>query len=237
MHELLFILRDTAILFVAAILVLLFLSLLGAISQSRSFLATFPVILLGPFLPVLSRLGIDVLDWYSTNVQAGGDNSEIRFRTARNALDYLANRIVDEAKLEGSPLTEIEQKMLYFSETDSGLRDLAKLSAEFERSCDPNAYEQKISGLIRRITARDQRQDRAAQTAWDDAVVKLSEGDFYLLVLIGLHPPEASNVRPHHDILRLWITAFGLVCGAVALTVIGSWLLRQGFFLAWLHRL
>jgi hypothetical protein len=237
MHVFLIIMRDAALFFVGAILVLLFMSLLGAMSQSTSFLASFPAILLGPFLPVLSRLGINVLDWYSANPQAGSEGAEIGFRTARNALDYLANRIVDEAKLEDSPLSEIERKMLYFSETDSGLRDPAKVSAEFERTCDPSAYERKISSLIRRITTRDQRQDPAAHAAWNDAVLKLCDGDYYLLVLIDPGLVDTSGSRPAHDILRLWLTAFGIVFGGLVLMVIGNWLFGQGFFLHWLHQL
>lgn len=236
MHELLIIVRDAALSFVGAILVLLFLSLLGAMSQSRSILASLPVIMLGPFLPVLSRIGINVLEWYSMNVQAGSDGSEISFHTARTALDYLANRIVDEAKLQGSPLSDLEKKMLYFSETDSSLREAGKLSADFDQNCDPNEYEQKISGLVRRITARDQRQDRAAQAAWDQAVLKLSEGDYYLLILLDPHRAGSSDVRPHHDILRLWIAAFGIVFGCLALMVVGKWLLGQNFFMHWLGK-
>jgi hypothetical protein len=237
MHELLIILRDTAFFLVVGILVLLFLSLLGAMSQSRSFLATFPVVLLGPILPLLSRLGINVLDWYSPGTQAGVEGSEVRFSSVRQAMEYLVNRIVDEAKLQGSPLTDIERKMLYFSESDPTLRDMPAVSAEFDRSHDHEEYEQKISSLIRRIVARDQRQDPAAHAAWNDAQLKVSEGDYYLLALIGSHPAETSNVRPAHDIIRLWITAFGIVFGSIALIAIGNWLFGPGFFLQWLRHL
>jgi hypothetical protein len=235
MIEVLIILRDTALLVVICTLVLLFLSLLGAISQSKSFLATIPVILLGPILPALSRLGMNVLDWYSPGMQEQGASSAGRFRTFRGALDYLANRIADEAKLQGTPLSETERKMLYFSETDPTLADMAAVCAEFDRNCNEKAYEEKIAHLIRRIEARDQRQDHAARAAWDDAVLKLSQGDYYLLVLLGSQPAESGNVRPHHDILRLWITAFGIVLGLLGLIAIRNWLFGQGFFLHWLH--
>lgn len=236
MHGLLIVLRDAAIFVVAAILVLLFLSLLGAISQSTSFFATLPVILLRPFLPVLSRLGLNVLDWYSPNVWPARGGIEASFRSVQSALDYLVNRIVDEAKLQAAPLTEVERKILYFSEADPALHDMLKMNAEFDPNWNVEIYQEKIAGLSRRITARDQRQDHAAQAAWDDAVLKLSESDYYLLALMGSQPAATSNLRPHPDILRLWITAFGIVFGGIALTVIGSWLLRQEFFLHWLGR-
>lgn len=235
MHQLPIVLIETALFLVGFILVLLFLSLLGAMSQSKSFFATLPVIFLGPFLPVLSRLGINVLDWYSPGTDAQGGNSEARFPNSRDALDYLANRIVDEGKLQGLPLTETERKMLYFSETAPTLPDMAAVSAEFGRNRDENAYEMKIAHLVRRIEARDKRQDHAARAAWDDAVLKLSKGDYYLLVLIGSSPAEPGSIRPHHDILRLWIVAFGIVFGGIGLIAVGKWLFAQKFFLHWLH--
>jgi hypothetical protein len=235
MNEPLIILMYAAFLLMAGILVLLFLSLLGAISQSKSLLATFPVLLLSPVLPLLSRLGINVLDWYSASTQGEGEDSDDRFRTLRLAMDYLVNRIVDEAKLQGTPLTEIERKMLYFSETDPTLRDMPQVSAEFDRSYDEDAYEEKISGLIKRILARNQRQDHAAQADWDDAVLKLSKGDYYLLALMGPLPTVASDVRPHQNIVRLWITAFGIVFGGLAILTVGNWLFGQGFFLHWIR--
>lgn len=229
MHGLLIILRDTALFVVVGILVLLFLSLLGALSQSKSFLASFPLVLLGPVLPLLSRLGLNVVDWYSPSTQAGVEGSGVRFRTVRQAMDYLVNRIVDEAKLQGTPLTDVERKMLYFSERDTTLRDMPAVSAEFSRNYDEDEYEQKIGGLVRRITTRDQRQDNAAQQAWDEAVSKVSEGDYYLLVLMGAHPAGTSNVRPPHDILKLWITVIGIVFGGLALIGAGNWIFGPGF--------
>ncbi|HEV2133368.1 MAG TPA: hypothetical protein VGR47_03820 [Terracidiphilus sp.] len=235
MHELLIISGDAALLLVCGILVLLFLSLLGAMSQSKSFLASFPVLLLAPVLPLLSRAGINVLEWYSASAEAGGEDRNDKFRTVRQAMDYLVNRIVDEAKLQGTPLTEIERKMLYFSETDSTLRDMPAVSAEFDRSYNEDAYEEKICGLIKRIMARNQRQDHAAQAAWEDAVLKLSKGDYYLLALIGPLPAAANELRRPKDILRLWLAAFGIVFGGLAVLTVGNWLFGQGFLLHWIR--
>lgn len=234
MHEVLIILRDTTLLLVCGTLVLLFLSLLGALSQSKSSLASFPVLLLTPVLPLLSRVGINVLEWYSAGTQRADESADDKFRAFRQAMDYLVNRIVDEAKLQGTPLTEIERKMLYFSETDPTLRDMPAVSAEFKRNYNEEAYEEKICGLIKKIVARNRRQDHAAQAVWDDAVLKLSKGDYYLLALMGPLPAEPSDGRPNQDIVRLWITAFGIVFGGLAVMTVGNWLFGQGFFLHWI---
>ena len=114
------------------------------------------------------------------------------FRTVRQAKDYLAHRIVEEARLEGVSLSEIERKMLYFSETDWTLPDMVAASQQFGQNYDQDEYEDKIAGLIRRIQACDEVQNPEELEAWDDAVLKLCEGDHYLLTLIDAARP---NVR------------------------------------------
>jgi hypothetical protein len=157
-----------------------------------------------------------------------------QFRTVKQAKDYLAGRIADEAAREGIPLSETERKILYFSETDWTLPDMAQVSAEFDQNYDQDEYEQKIGGLVRAITLRDRSQDQVATEAWDEAVVKLSEGDNYLSVLVGNTAARASGLhgylptlevgrrRPPHDIAKLWITAFGVVFGAILIAAVGD---------------
>ena len=71
--------------------------------------------------------------------------------TTKEAKDLLAGIIAAEAKREGVPLSELEHKMLYFSESDWTLPDMAAVSAEFDRDCDANEYEQKIARLVQKI--------------------------------------------------------------------------------------
>jgi len=143
------------------------------------------------------------------------------FESIREAKDYLASRIVAEAKREGTPLTEVERKMLYFSEEGWTLPDMMEVNAEFERDYDEDEYERKIAGLVRKIEASDTAQSKSGQETWDLAVEKLSEGDHYLLVL--LDPSLSSgdgSARPPHDRLKLWLTAFGIVFGVLGLTAV-----------------
>jgi hypothetical protein len=158
------------------------------------------------------------------------------FTTDREALDFLAGRIATESEREGTPLSEVERKMLYFSETDWTLPDMAAVSAEFDRDYDQDEYERKIAGLVRKI--EDDGHSQEEQDAWDAAVYKLSDGDHYLLVMLN---PSFSSLgraaRPPHDLLKLWLTAFGIVFGFFALMALGNWLFGQRFwdFLDWLH--
>jgi hypothetical protein len=143
--------------------------------------------------------------------------------TVREAKDYLAAKIVAEAKREGNTLTEVERKMLYFSETDWTLPGMLEINAEFERDYNDSEYERKIAALIRNIEARDADDEQEMRT-WDQAVKKLSEGDNYLsLILDRSFTPVGETVRPPHDRLKLWLTAFGIVFGIFGLLGLLNW--------------
>jgi hypothetical protein len=126
-----------------------------------------------------------------------------KFRTIREAKEYLVGRTVDEAKREGAPLTEVERKMLYFTETGWTLPDMMAVSAEFDRDYDQDEYEQKIGGLVQRLLARDEKQ--ADQKTWDDAVLKLSDEDHYLLMMINATPTSKGGGSTRWERLKLWL--------------------------------
>ena len=165
-----------------------------------------------------------------------------QFKTIKQAKDYLASRIAEEAVREGVPLTEIERKMLYFSETDWTLPDMKQVSAEFDEAYDQNEYEQKIGKLVRQINVRDHSQSQIDTETWDEAVVKLSEGDNYLSVLANIvEAPEPGlngflptldnpPFRPPHDRLKLWVAALLVVFALPAIIAMLSWIFRVRFW-------
>jgi hypothetical protein len=154
-------------------------------------------------------------------------------RSVKAAKDFLARRIADQARQDGAPLSEVERKMLYFSETDWTLPDMETVSAEFDRDYDQDEYEQKIAQLVAHITADRHHRNEGEEERWDAAVVKLTEGDHYLLVLINepVRNPEKIRlggylptlnqpaVRPPQDFLKLILTAIVCVPAALVLTV------------------
>ncbi|MGB6724085.1 MAG: hypothetical protein WBE72_25040 [Terracidiphilus sp.] len=144
-----------------------------------------------------------------------------KFGTDREALDFLAGRIAAEAEREAVPLSEIERKMLYFSETEWTLPDMAEVSAEFDRNYDQDEYERKIAGLIRKIEAHSNSGDEQERETWVTAVERLSTGDHYLLVMINSSFSTSDRtVRPPHDLLKLWLTAIGILLGSFALRLL-----------------
>lgn len=190
-------------------------------------------VLFGPILPLMSRLGFNVADWSTRsvgNVRIVAAEPTNQFPSTRKALDYLSRRIAAEAEREGAPLTEVERKMLYFSETDWTLPDMKEVSAEFDLVCDQDEYEQKINGLIQKITSRDRAQDHEAQALWDEAIEKLTEGDYYLLVLANSSLSARPAIRPSYDILKLWVTAAGAVFVGAAWVAVLSRLIGPRFW-------
>jgi hypothetical protein len=160
-----------------------------------------------------------------------------RFKTIKEAKDFLSNSIAAEAEREGIPLSDVERKMLYFSETGWTLPDIGTVNEEFERDYDQNEYEQKIAGLARTIEARNRTENPAADEAWNLALLMLSEEDHYLTVLTtlvrmdpkihghGFIPTvDAPAVRPAHDRLKLWATALLVSIIIMTLIVLSDWM-------------
>lgn len=139
-----------------------------------------------------------------------------RFRSIGEAKEYLAGAIAAEAEREGTPLTEVERKMLFFTEAGRTLPDMKEVSTEFDRSYNQDAYEQRIAAISNKIRHRFADQDQQQEVTWDLALEKLSRGDHYLLVLAGAaHPTRKGPVR----ILRILVSALIFL----ALAWLDSW--------------
>ncbi|MGB6134265.1 MAG: hypothetical protein WBG54_20985 [Acidobacteriaceae bacterium] len=104
-----------------------------------------------------------------------------QFATARDAKEYLIGRILAQADRDGVPLSDVERKMLYFSETGWTLPDMMAVSRDFDQNYEQDQYESKIGQVIQRI--QDQPGSNGADN-WNEAVCRLREEDHYLLVLI-----------------------------------------------------
>jgi hypothetical protein len=94
---------------------------------------------------------------------------------------FVINRIVDQARLEGVSLTDIEIRMLRFTEATSEAKDL-EAAAIFERDYNDAEYEAKIANLIRHVYEQDKHSGQ--EEAWNQALARLASGDLYLNVMI-----------------------------------------------------
>jgi hypothetical protein len=132
------------------------------------------------------------------------DIAVTQFSSQKQAKEYLIERIVAEAGRESVPLSDVERKMLYFSETDWTLPGILDVNAEFERDYDDTAYEQKIAGLVRNLETRATCEE---QEQWGDALIKLSEGDHYLQVLIDYDSILPESEHSGSGKLAPWLPA------------------------------
>jgi hypothetical protein len=115
------------------------------------------------------------------------------------AKQFLISRVVDEAAFEHLPLSEIQKKMLYFTEVHPTLPDIYEVNAEFERSYDSDAYEQKITGLLRNARDHDQKQSPIQGQQWTDSINALKDEDHYILVMVHRAFPEYRKaIVPTH---------------------------------------
>jgi hypothetical protein len=218
MHDFLLVIRGMAIWFGFGLAFFTVIILVGffvepSMKRGRS---DFLSMIFWPVLPVLSWFGYEAAARSSglrtdASKRSGTGGTVKPFRTVREAKDYLAGRIAEQAQREGVPLSEVERQMLYFSETGWTLPNMMEINAEFERDYDDGEYERKIGGLVQNIEARDKAESSHDQDLWDQAVEKLSRGDHYLTVLVTESPSRSA--RPAGDFKRLILTALACLAG------------------------
>ncbi len=64
------------------------------------------------------------------------------FHSGRQAKEFLIPRIVAEAERENVPLSEVERKMLYFTESGWTLPDMTAIYEQFDRDYEQDEYEE-----------------------------------------------------------------------------------------------
>lgn len=137
------------------------------------------------------------------------------------AKQFMISRVVEEAKSEGLPLSEIERKMLYFTEVYPSLPDIYAVNAEFEKNYDADEYENKIVSLLKKARDHDQKQSDVQEQQWQDAINALKDEDHYLLVMIYRAFPEYRKaIVPTHRVRDYLIyVAVGVALVLIAIAV------------------
>jgi hypothetical protein len=102
---------------------------------------------------------------------------------AAEALEFLASKVEEQARLENVPLSEVERKMLRWSEVEPGAFHDLSIGDEFEQQYDSDEYEAKIAGLLQRASQSDS-SDPGMKARWNDARRALKDRDYYLLVML-----------------------------------------------------
>ncbi len=120
--------------------------------------------------------------------------------------EFIAASIAAQAQRDATPLSDIERKMLLFSEVGWAPPDIMEASDEFDRQYDPNEYEKKISTIIKHLDKRLQKDSPAEYDDWKSAVQYLRPKDHYVNVMIG-----QAGLRPPHDQLKLFLWALVVI--------------------------
>jgi hypothetical protein len=108
----------------------------------------------------------------------------------KEAKDFLAGQVAQQATLDRTPLSDLERRMMYFTESDpDSCDDPISLNDEFEEKYDKVEYETKMSQLLRRAYKRVKAENTGGKLQWDEAISTLKKGDHYVLVLWGQHSP------------------------------------------------
>ena len=147
-----------------------------------------------------------------------------------NSKQFLINRIVEQAKLEGIHLDDIEVRMLGFAEATASARDL-EAAQVFERDFDDKEYEAKIAKLIRNAYEQDQKTGQ--QETWDKALERLAHRDIYLHVMLERAGLENSGVVAQFTDWRFIVrgvlpaAVFLVTAFLVGFTPVGARLIRN----------
>jgi hypothetical protein len=139
-------------------------------------------------------------------VRRGDETYNPRMRV-REAKDFLVVQTAEQAALEGMPLSELEKRMMYFTESAGAIEDPVKLNEEFEAHSDSDEYESKIAKLLHHAHERAKKESDNTRTRWDDAIKSLRRGDHYLPVMWDLTPPRE---RPRGDNVKLFLAGLGI---------------------------
>lgn len=127
------------------------------------------------------------------------------FHSTKDAKEFLVAIITNEAQRENVPLSDVERKMLYFSETGWTLPDIMDVADEFERTYDESSYEKKIASLIRSAGKRLQVDSPEDYKKVWSAIRFLNNEDHYISVMTRI-----AGLRAPGSLLRSWGTGYGV---------------------------
>jgi hypothetical protein len=111
------------------------------------------------------------------------EQTEIR-RRAQEAKEYLIAQVVEEARQENVALSDVERKMLHFTELYETIPDIQEVSDQFDREYDRVEYEAKIAGLLKSARERVEKESTDGAQRWKQAEKDLRNEDHYLVVMI-----------------------------------------------------
>jgi hypothetical protein len=122
-------------------------------------------------------------------------------------------------------LSDLEKRMMYFTEDGEMSEDAIALNDAFEAEYDPAEYESKVSSLLGNACPAVESNLQSART-WDEAVQELGKGDHYLLILLD----PASAIYSPREIFgwSFWcLLGVAILLFAMGMVVFATAVLRR----------
>jgi hypothetical protein len=154
---------------------------------------------------------------------------------AQQAKDFLISQIVEEAERENVPLSEVERKMLYFTETEETLPDIYEVNAQFESEYDDSEYEEKIAGLLRNAFRRNREESVEGERRWKQAIADLDKEDHYLLVMVDQSlQSDSDSLQSGSDFWTVVMWSGGIIVCLFATVATWDYLREKGWIPSWI---
>lgn len=114
--------------------------------------------------------------------------------TQTEARQFFVEKIIQQAQREGIALSDDEQRMLLWSESEPDSVGDPALAERLEREISDADYEAKIAGLLKNRFKEECAADPEAKKLWTTARAVLSQGDHYILLMID--QAIATHLKP-----------------------------------------
>jgi hypothetical protein len=140
------------------------------------------------------------------------------------AKEFLISRVVQEAESSHVQLSDIERKMLYFTESPPSLPDILEVNAEFERNYDVDEYEDKIAQLLKNARSHDGQISPNGEDEWKAALGAMRKEDHYILVMCSqAFGPSYGRKRGSEHRVRDFLIYVAVGVGLVLFLLLASW--------------
>jgi len=129
----------------------------------------------------------------------------------REAKDFLARQAVEQARLEGVPLSDLEKRMMYFTETGECPEDPIALNEEFEKEYETDEYERRVKKLLANARRRLKEERSPAVAEWEESLKVLDQTDDYILILCDRSPLARFGNREALPSVLFFVFRLGLL--------------------------
>ena len=128
------------------------------------------------------------------------------------AKQFLISKVIEEAEFEQVSLSDIEKKMLHFTEVHPTIPNILEINEEFEKNYDSDEYEEKVTRLLKNARDRDSQSNSTLDQQWKDTFQALRDEDHYILIMAGeafgsdvVGPVEKQRVRNYFIYMAIGI--------------------------------